>query len=438
MAYHPQRLGALVARRPIAALALATSIVHGGGLLWEARPAANRAPEAEAVRTYAVRSEPFVATVSVVGTIAPGDSADVVTPFDGVVRLTNIDYGRAVEAGQVLLVMDSFELEQQRREAETSYLKAEEADADMAAWSTGPEMSHARRTVTSAELALQATRRKTTGTKSLFDRGLVARDEYDALVQQEKTETMALAAANEDLATIQKKGEGPSRRVSAIALQNAGARLADLTTQLSGATVSAPAAGIIVRPPAAKGEQGEGPIHAGQHLTRGQLIGTIAKPEGLDVSFKLDEADANRVREGQTAIVTGPGFFGLTLSGQVTRVAGEGTVGDPGLQGSLFAATVRLAALDLEQARVVRIGMSANVTITLYQASSATTVPPEALQGTPTTATVMVQDARSGRAEVRKITIGAVAPDAVEILSGLSAGDVVIWKDVAGQPVRVP
>jgi hypothetical protein len=319
-----------------------------------------------------------------------------------------------------------------------AYLKAVEADADMAAWSTGPDMSRARRAVTSAELALQVTKHKAADTKSLLDRGLVARMEYDALVQQEKTETMALTAMREDLTIVQKKGVGSSRQVSVIALENAHARFADLAAQLKGVTVRAPVAGIIVRPPAEKNEQAEGSIHAGQHLTRGRLIGTIAKPEGLAVTIKLDEADANRVREGQAATVTGLGFSGLTLSGRVTHVAGEGIVGDPGLQGSLFAATVQFEPLDLEQVRVVRIGMSANVTITLYRAPSATTVPPEALQGAPPTATVMVQDARSGRAQVRKITIGAVAPDEVEILSGLSTGDVVVWSDPGGQATRTP
>lgn len=421
-------------------LGLVASAAIGGCLLWEVHPVADRAPQVdEAAQTYVVRSRPFAMTVSVVGTIVPGESVGVVAPFDGVVRQASIDYGRAVEADQALLEMDPFDLEQQRREAETTYLKAEEADAEMAAWGTGPDMSRARREVTVAELALQVTKRKAVEAKSLLNRGLIARIEYDALVQEEKTEAIALAAAREDLTIVQKKGEGSSRQVSAITLHSARMHLAALTTQLSAATVRAPAAGVIIRPPAEKAEQGQEQVHAGQHLTRGQLIGTIAKPEGIAVAIMLDEADANRVKEGQAATVTSPGFSGLTLSGRVTRVAGQGTAGDPSMQhGSLFAATVQLDALGPEQARVVRIGMSANATITLYQASSAITVPLAALQGAPPAATIMFQDARSRQTEARKVVIGAVAPDAVEILSGLNEGDIVVWRNPTGLMENAP
>lgn len=433
MAYSPQRLSALAAQRPVVALVLAASVFLGGGLLWNAHPAADQTSQTETTQAYVIRLQPFAATVSVVGTIVPGDSVDVIAPFDGVVRQASIDYGRAVEAGQVLLMMDPFELEQRRRDAEATYLGVAEANANVAAWSTGPEMSRARRAVTSAEISLQATERKAMETKMLLDRGLVARIEYDALVQQKKAETMALAAAREELANVQKKGEGVGKQISAIALQNAWARLADLTAQLGGATVKAPATGVIVRPPVEKGEAGRGQVHAGQYLTRGQLIGTIAKPEGLAAVVKLDEADANRVREGQAVTVTSPGFPGVTLPGRVKHVAGEGAAGDPSLQGMSFAATVQLDTLDPELVRVVRIGMSANVTITLYQAPLAVTVPPEALRGAPPTTTVMIQDAQSGQLQVRKVKIGTVASDAVEILSGLSTGDVVVWTNSASQ-----
>jgi multidrug efflux pump subunit AcrA (membrane-fusion protein) len=434
MAHQPQRIGIGVGRRSVVAVGLAASAISAGGAIWKAIPAVDQPSQTDTTKTYVIRLHPFAVTVGVVGTIVPGDSVDVVAPFDGVVKEASIKYGAMVEAGQVLLVMDDFEILQRRREAETAHLKAVEADAEMASWSTGPEMSRARRAVTAAELALQITRRKALETKSLLDRGLVARMEYDALVQQEHTEAMVLTAAREDLAIVQKKGEGSSRHVSAIALQNARARLDDLTAQLAGATVRAPAAGIIVQPPAERNEQAQSPIRVGQQLTRGKLIGTIAKSNGLAIAIKLDEVDANRVKEGQAATVASRGFPGLILSGQVRSVAGEGTVGDPS-RGSSFSATVRIASLTPEQATVVRIGMSANVTIMLYQKTSATTVPPEALRGTPAMPSVVVQDGRSGLIETRRITVGAVAPDAVEVLSGLSVGDVVIWKAPAERTI---
>lgn len=278
------------------------------------------------------------------------------------------------------------------------------------------------------------TRRKTAETKSLYDRGLVPRSEYDGLVQQQQTQTMGLTAAHEDLTTTLKRGTGPNRQVPAIELQNARSRLSDLSAQLSGALVKAPVSGVIVRPPADKGDQG-GALHAGQRLTRGQLIGSIAKPEGLAVALKLDEADANRVQEGQPITVTGPGFGDLTVSGHIASVAGEATAGDPGAPGTSFAATARLDGLTPEQARRIRIGMTANVTITTYESPSAVVVPPQAVQGAAPAAMVLVRNSNGGLPQPRPVVIGAIAPDGVEIRSGLKTGDVVVWREPAtGSP----
>lgn len=128
-------------------------VAGGAFALFRGRPPGAHSTEGPE-RTLTVQPRPFSATVSVVGTIIPGDNAPVIAPFDGVVRQMAFEYGRPVTAGQVLVVMDPFELEQRRREAESNYLKADQTESDMASWTKGPEVSRAQRAVTSAELSL--------------------------------------------------------------------------------------------------------------------------------------------------------------------------------------------------------------------------------------------------------------------------------------------
>ncbi|MBA3811005.1 MAG: biotin/lipoyl-binding protein, partial [Caulobacteraceae bacterium] len=243
-----------------------------------------------------IQPKPFAATISVVGTVTPGDVVAVSAPFDGVVRSLRFTYGDPVAQGQVLAVLDTTEIDHRRNEARAEFLKASQAASDMAGWASGPEVSQARRAEAQAAADLKDTERKTAETKGLLDRGLVARDEYEGALQQARSQRMGLAAARQDLASALKRGEGSNRRVTAIELGNASGRLAEVEAQRAGAVVRAPASGVMVHPPSDKGDApGPGP-HAGGPVTKGQLIGAVARPGGLAVAFQLSEADANRVR----------------------------------------------------------------------------------------------------------------------------------------------
>ncbi len=375
-----------------------------------------------------IQSRPFEATLGVAGIVVPGEMVGITAPFDGKVSRVTFDYGTPVVQGQALIVLDTSDIERRRNEAEADYLKASETASEMASWSTGLEVSQARRAAAAAEFDLNETRRKAAETRKLLDKGLVARDEYDGLVELQRNQQLARDAALQELAEALKKGDAANQRISAIELQDAKARLDELDAERARAVVRAPIGGVIVRPPGEKNDAALPTVHPGMNLATGQLIGEIASPNGLAVVFQLAEADANRVRPGQHVEVTGPGFQGLVLDGTVADVAGEATPA-PGGEGSAvtFAASVRLHPLTAAQAAVVRIGMSATLSIDLYRNPDAVVAPPGAIQGTVPDTFVMVRDAGSGRTRRVPIRIGQVAPDGVEVLSGLKPGDVVVW-----------
>ena len=400
------------------------------GVVISRRPSAGSAPTAQ--QSAVIQPGPFASTLALTGVVTPGDVVGVTAPFDGRVTKVGFDFGAAVVQGQMLVTLDTSEIQQRRDEAEAEYLKAAQADADMARWSTGPEVSQARRAESTATFEMADTRRKIAETKALLDRGLVARDEYDGLLQQQRSQEQALAAAHQELGEALRKGDAASRRVTAIELETARTRLDQADAERAGAVVRAPVAGILVRPPGEKGETSALPLHIGMTLSKGQLIGAIAHPGGLAVTFQLSEADANRVRPGQRVQVTGPGFEGLTLGGAVAEVAGEATAASGGEgAGVTFAARARLDPLTPAQAAIVRIGMSASVSIDLYRNPSALVAPPGAIMGAAPDTFVMVRDKKGGRIRRVPVRIGQVSPSGVEVLSGLKPGDVVVWSSNA-------
>lgn len=412
-------------RKPVmlATLGLVGAVAIVGAVTLHRADQASSAATAEE-QSAVIQRRPFVASLSVAGTIAPGPGGEVTAPFDGTIRSIGFVYGERVEQGQVLVVFDAADVRARRNEAEAAFLKSSQTAAEFADWEHGPDVTRARRAVTLAESDLHDADRKIDETKSLLDRGLVPRNEYDAALRQRQVQEAGLAMARQDLVQALARGGAAPRRTAGLDLQNARDRLAELAGQSASAAVRAPIGGVIVRPPADKADAA---VHAGQQMTRGQLIGAVASPDALMVTFQLGETDANRVRPGQPVTVTGTGFPGMVLKGRVTAVAGEATPPSAGSPISTVAALARLEPLSPQQADAVRIGMTAAVSIQVYANPSAVIAPPAAIQGAAPNATVSVREPAGGRVRTTAVRIGQVAPDGVEILSGLKPGDVVVW-----------
>ncbi|HWW24352.1 MAG TPA: hypothetical protein VNZ85_00490, partial [Caulobacter sp.] len=107
------------------------------GLCLALAPRRAAAPDPGAPQTQTLSPRPFAATLSLVGSVVPGDSVDIVAPFDGVVRRLGFEYGTSVAAGEVLVELDPAEIGQRRNEAEAAYLKASKAAETLAGWSGG-------------------------------------------------------------------------------------------------------------------------------------------------------------------------------------------------------------------------------------------------------------------------------------------------------------
>ena len=438
MADHPERLkpaGRRHDRRRVILGAVAgVAVLLGMGWVLAHR----LTPQTAREETATVQARPFSTSIDVVGTVVPGESIDVTAPFDGTIKAVQFEYGTPVASGDPLVIMDTFDIEQRRNDAHSAYLKASQAEAEMSSWANGPEVSRARRAATAADQDLKDTRRKAQETKDLLARGLVARMEYDGLLQQQRTQEIVLSAAQEDYAAALLRGEGPNRTEAAIDLQSAKARLSDIISQLAGATVIAPASGIVVRPPIDKASADSGDIHAGQRVSRGQILGSIAQAGALAVSFSVGEEDVMRVRVGQAVIVTVPGLGDRSFRGHIASVAGEATPAQNGAGGATFAMRALLDRISPAGGSDIRIGMTANVSIVTYNNPAALVAPPQAIIGSSLNASVRIRDGKSGRDQVRPVVLGHIAPDGVEIRLGLKAGDVVMWNDNSPQQSPKP
>lgn len=428
MAHHLAGLGARSDRRqwlwtPLASVAVVCVLALTLGC------GRTKAPDATTEQSFVVRRAPFVMLSTFSGQIVPGVRIDLTAPADARVAEVRFAYGDRVQEGQLLVVLDPSDVARGRAEAEIAWLRADAEASRLQNWDQGAEMRRASRSVEAAEVELSDAEAKLAETQRLLDRGLVPRSEYDGLLQQRRQRQAAMAAARDDFADTQQRGRGGERRIALLQREAARSGQAGLSGG-RGSAIYAPRTGVIVRP-TGDGEGGEGGVHAGGQVREGQLLGVIASASGLDVAFKLDEADLETLEPGQKAMVTGPGFGGVALPGTLRSIGGEAQ-SPPGGGKATFEARIRLDPPSATAAHRIRIGMTANVAIMAYENSKAVTAPPQAVQGAAPRAYVMVRSRPGRPAERRPITIGRVGPTAVEVLSGLAPGDILVWEAPSG------
>jgi HlyD family secretion protein len=414
---------------------IALFIVIGGLTLWRSSAAVPRSPTIAAASpsgqsgTFTVVPHPIESRITVPGVIYPGSVINVVAPFDGPVKEKRFDYGQQVERGATLLVMDTSDIEIRVRDARADLIKAQSAEATLRNWSQSGEVITARGNVQASDQAFQELKRRAASTKALLDQGIVAQQEYDGMLDQLRTTELQNRSAHRDLQNVLDRGNDEAIRVGELQLENVKAKDKDLEDQLAHAIVTAPVAGVILRPPEDSGSGSSSSsrtVEVGAHVNKGQAVVAIGNLEQLGVSGSVDEVDVNKVAVGQTVEIRNDAFSGPTISGHLTAVSTQADSGTGGRALPTFTVKAVIDQIMPEQRQRIRVGMTANLSILLYSNPTAMVVPVEAVSQNPDGgASVRVKDS-SGAIAAVPVVLGITTLDGVEIRSGLNAGDQIV------------
>lgn len=331
-------------------------------------PADRAAPTRPKVEPDMAGQRPVLSlpVLSVAGTVEPGRTVAVVAPFAGSVKEKRFEYGQRVEAGQVLLVIDGFDMDMRARDAEAARLKTAQHLDEVRNWATGAEMARAQRQVAAARREAEQAQRRVQDAKPLIAQGIIPRQEYEDLLRQAEAQALNRQAAEEELATTAKRGGRDAVRMAELEHAGALAKVEDLRRQVERAVVRAPASGMVMKAPTASSANtpGVAAVEVGAGLSQNQSLFLIAEMDSLAVAAQVDEMDINSLRVGQPVDVTGEAFPDSRLSGRVSWVAQQATAGDGGAStGASFTVRVALPPLSDAQKQRIRVGMSATLTI---------------------------------------------------------------------------
>lgn len=369
-----------------------------------------------------IEPKPITLRLGLVGRIDPASLMTFSAPFDGAVQEKLAEEGQRVERGQLLLQFDTTQLEIQLREALAGVLKAKRVVYDLKNWSQSQEVARARRAITNVRMNLNDTERRLTEASALFARGIVPRMEVDALEQQTKSLRLDLTAAQAELEELLSKGGSENRQIAEMELANASKKYDALHTLQTRRELVAPFTGIIMRVPGVMPDRSlTEPLQRGTHVSRGQPLFSLANLEQLRVVARVDEGDMNQVREGQAVDITGDGFDGVALNGKIVSVGSQNVASESSGSGAAYEVMVGISALTTEQQKRLKLGMSAKLSIIIYQNDNAIVIPPEAIQKEGNQLFVEYSDAENKPAQRVTVKTGRITLDGVEVF-GLRAG----------------
>ena len=365
-------------------------------------------PAASATRpTVTVQRGAVTASVSSSGTLQSSQTASPQFETSGTVTQILVKVGQVVAKGAAIAKVDPSAAERQLRIAQQNQI------------ASANSVTAAEETLGDAQDALDEAEEASASPTPTPSNGQQQTQQSQGQGQSQSPEVAvsnaeaSLAKAKADKEQADQNVEAAQAAVDATTLK---APIAGTITAVNG-SVGSVAGGSSSNSSSGSGSGGQGSTSGqGSSSTSTTTSGTgfvdIADLKSLQVVAAFAEADAIKIKAGQTATVTLNAEPGTTLTASLATVSPTPTTTNGVVS---YSATFSLAKLPAN----ARIGQTANVTVQTAKAANALYVPSTAIATSGTTYTVTMADG-SG---TREVQVGVRGDSYTQITSGLNEGD---------------
>lgn len=337
--------------------------------------------------TAAVAPANIMNSITATGTIEPVTSVTVGTQVSGIVSKLFVDYNSVVKKGQVIAELDKTNLMSQLNTAKTQLATAQ------------------------SQLNYQTANYKRY--KTLFEKGLVAADDFD----------------NAKLSYTQAKEQVVSAKEEVQRAQ----------TNLGYATITSPIDGVVLSKSVEEGQTVAASFSTPELFTIAQDL------TNMQVVADVDEADIGDVKEGERVTFTVDAYPDDTFEGKVKQVRQEATTTNNVVT---YEVVISAPNADLK----LKPGLTANVTIYTAERKGVLSVPSKALRFIPQKETVgkmKIVDVANAKNKVwtiegnsivaHKVNIGMTDGTNTQIVGGIAEGiKVVTGLNVTGGEEKMP
>lgn len=411
------------------------------------------------VSVYDVTKTGISSSVTYTGEIKPAEAVSVSAKASGTAKSVNADIGKYVRAGDTLLVIDSTNYQLQYNQALAAYnsaqaaynstvggaqqqnvnklsdavtLAQQEYDNALSSYNREKELYENDTNLVSARNALQNAKDTYERTQSLFDMGAASQTTLDsARILYENAEAAVktaesnlktsfeaaksrLSSAETNLASAKESYNltvnvlNPESEATAKAqVASAKAALDIAKHTLDNTTVKAPISGYVSSKNISRGEV----------VAQGVPLFTISDTSSVEGEISVTEVVIPSVKVGTPAVISvkAAGIEGISGSVSVVNSVKNETTG-------LYTVRVNIPNSD----SVLKSGMFAEIELITNTSDNAITIPSKALMQEGNDYYVYVVDETTNTAEKRYVDTGIADTESIEIVEGLSDGEVVV------------
>lgn len=327
-------------------------------------------PVPEEYEVFTAKSMDLRKTTVVTGKIEPRNEVNVKPQISGIITDLYKEAGDRVEAGEVIAKVKVI--------------------PDMA------QLSAAQARVRLAEVNVKQARVDYGREKTLYDKGLVAAEEYEKSKQTYDQAQEELEAANDNLQVVR----------YGVSARNAGE-----SSTLIRATIS----GLVLDIPVKVGNT----VILSNTFNDGTTIATVANMADLIFRGNIDEIDVGRLVAGMPMKITVGAMHDMRLQASLEYISPKAVETNGANQFEIKA------AVKVTDDNLIRSGYSANAEIVLAEAKGVLAVPESAIEfeGNDTYLYVVKGSGDNMQYERRKVETGLSDGLHIEVKKGLKAGE---------------
>lgn len=350
---------------------------------------------------------PLVQTVVFSGRVAAPIRVELGATVTGRVLEVTVREGAQVKAGQLLVRLESTEIDAQFAQAQAALRLAESRLAgqrEVAMPTTGAALEQARAN-------LEAAQREAKRSRDLFDRGYIAQariDETDRAVRVAQAQLDAARASAQ--ANV---GAGTEAAQARLRVDEARAAVALAQARQAQTRILAPADGRIV----------SRAVDPGQIVQPGRALFEFAAEGRTQLVGQADEKFLAQLAVGQTARVVVDAFAQQPFEARLASLA-------PGID--VQRGTVEVKFDVAEPPPFLREDMTLSLSVAVGRRDRALTLPATAVIGPGVQA--RVRRIVDGRVAERPVRTGLRTLEQIEIVEGLAAGEAVLADPLAVAP----
>ncbi len=353
-------------------------------------------------------------SVVATGRVTTPNRVTIGSQITGTVAEVPVLEGQQVARGQILIRLEDGELRAGAAQARSAVIQAETQLRHL----SEVTLAVALRTLTQAEATLLNAQHQFSRSEQLQAGGFATRAALDEVRVARDVAEAQMEAARIGLAS--NRPGGTDEALAQAVLSEAGGSLRAAQSRLDHATIAAPVAGTLIARSVERGDvvQANTPLMTLSPATAPQLV------------VQIDERNLGLIAVGQAALASADAYPNARFAARVAYI-------NPAVDPQRAAVEVKLDII--EPPPTLREDMTVSVDITVAERVGTLIIPLVAIHDATAAAWVLrVEGRRAQRVPVR---LGLRGARAVEILEGLSEGDLILPTTAsvsAGERVRSP